>query len=274
MNQPQNPVPPRGTRPQLFNAPAATSATSANAKRHADFGPSILSTIDGGQARFASQRDYLSLKRVLLMGVLALMALAIYLGVMFSESRTATAPEAVAVHAVAAAPVAVKAAEVAPSAPRTTELAQGAAAIETVAPPEVPASSPASNQPAGVATSMNNIQLALDRSEPAPIKQEKAVAKGVQPARKSPVAHVSKPADKRVARGADSDAELLAAMLPHLKRLPPAPSSPAYEKRCGQLTGDAAVDCRAKFCKGREGADAACPAALDADAGATSRTPR
>ena len=147
--------------------------------------------------------------------------------------------------------------------------------IETVAPPEVPASSPASNQPAGVATSMNNIQLALDGSEPATVKQEKAVAKGAQPVRKSTVAsNVSKPADKRSARVADSDAELLAAMLPHLKRIPPAPSSPAYEKRCGQLIGDAAVDCRAKFCKGREGADAACPAALDADAAATSRTGR
>ena len=276
MNQPQNPVPPRGTRPQLFNAPAAASATSANAKRPADFGPSILATIDGGQARFASQRDYLPLKRVLLMGALALLALAIYLGMMFNGSRTTTAAEVVAVHAVPpAAPVAVKVAEVAPSAPRTMELAQGAAAIETVAPAEVPASSPASNQPAGVATSMNNIQLALDGSEPATVKQEKAVAKGAQPVRKSTVAsNVSKPADKRSARVADSDAELLAAMLPHLKRIPPAPSSPAYEKRCGQLIGDAAVDCRAKFCKGREGADAACPAALDADAAATSRTGR
>ena len=275
MNQPQNPVPPRGTRPQLFNAPAAASATSANAKRPADFGPSILATIDGGQARFASQRDSLSLTRVLLMGARALLALAIYLGMMFNGSRATTAPEVVAVQAVPAAPVAVKVAEAAPSAAHTAELAQGAAAIETVALPEVPASSPASNQPAGVATSMNNIQLALDGSEPATVKQEKAVAKGAQPVRKSTVAsNVSKPADKRSARVADSDAELLAAMLPHLKRIPPAPSSPAYEKRCGQLIGDAAVDCRAKFCKGREGADAACPAALDADAAATSRVGR
>jgi hypothetical protein len=259
MNQPQNPVPPSGNRPQLFSAPAATSA---NANKHADVGPSILSTIDGGQARSASQRDHLSVKRVLLMGALALLALAIFAGVKFYGSSSTPPSELIAVHATPVAPVAAKAAEAAPSAPRTAELAQGAAAIETVAPQvlqEVPAPSPSSNLAASAAPDMSKDQLVPNRPEAAPV-----AAKAVQqPVRKSPTApSVAKPASKRVA---DSDAELLAAMLPHLKRTAALSSSPAYEKRCGQLTGDAAVNCRSKFCKGREGADPACPAALESD---------
>lgn len=65
------------------------------------------------------------------------------------------------------------------------------------------------------------------------------------------------------ARGTpDSDAELLAAMLPHLQRLsaaPAPPTSPAYNKRCGTQKGKAADACRVKFCNGRQGSDAACP---------------
>jgi len=256
MNQPQNPVPPRGVRPQLFNAPASTTA---NAKRHADFGPSILATIDGGQARFASSRDRLPARRALLIGALALMAAAAYLGVKLNGSRNAAAPEAVVVQAVSTAPR-VKAIDAAPSSPQMA-MAQGAAAIETVTPVVVaPASAPADGQPGNVAASLSNIQQALDRSEPAAAKKDVVVSKDVQAVRRAqPAATAARPSTRRAAP--DDDADLLAAMLPHLKRSAVAPTSPAYEKRCGQLAAEAAADCRAKFCNGRQGADAACPAA-------------
>jgi hypothetical protein len=56
--------------------------------------------------------------------------------------------------------------------------------------------------------------------------------------------------------GAESDAALLAAVLPHFHR---EPTSPAFEQRCGPLSGSAAASCRKRFCSGRQGADAACP---------------
>jgi len=232
----------------LFNAPASAAAT---AKRHADFGPSILATIDGGQARFARPRDRLPGKGLLIVGALALMVAAGYLGVKFSGSRAA--PEA----AVPAAPV-LRAVEAAPSASQPQSvIAQGAAAIETVAPAVVPASASAASQPSTAATSLNNIQLALDRSEPVQAKKEVVTSKEAQtPRRAPPTVNVKSSAKPAV----DDDADLLAAMLPHLKRGAVAPTSPAYEKRCRQLTGEAAADCRAKFCSGKQGADAACPA--------------
>lgn len=257
MTQPPNPVPPRGNRPQLFSEPTAKAKPSARARGHADFGPSILATIDGGQARIASSRDRVPAKRVLLMSVLALVVAAGYVGAKFYASRATSAPEAVVVRA----PVVVKAVEPAASVVPMV-VAQGAAAIETVTQPVVPASAPVKAEPNNVVASLNNIQLALDRSEPAPLKKEKpaikeapAVTRGA-PTTAPPV--TNKPATRGMS-APDNDAELLAAMLPHLKRKQTAPTSPAYEKRCGQLTGDAAADCRAKFCNGRLGTDAACP---------------
>lgn len=251
MNQPQNPVPPRGARPQLFSPPASTTA---NAKRHADFGPSILATIDGGHARFAASRGRSRAKRLLLIGALVLMAAAAYLGVKFSGSRATPASELVVV----AAPV-MKAVEVAPPASQAL-VAQGAAAIETVPPVAAPASAAAASQPSNVAASLNNIQLALDRAEPVPSRKEATATKDNPPVRRVPQPAVSatKPPTKPAL---DDDADLLAAMLPHLKRSP-TPTSPAYEKRCGQLAGDAAAECRAKFCGGKQGVDAACPPAV------------
>ncbi len=271
MNQPQNPVPPRGARPQLFKEPSVKPAVS-RAKHHADFGPSILATIDGKQARFATPRDHISAKRVMLMGVLALVIAAAYVGVKFNASRQAAVPEAaptpaLPVAAAPATPVVASAAEAAASAPSTT-VAQGGAAIETVAQPVVSASAQAAGSAPNVATSLNNIQLALNISEPASAKKDSKVAgkeplsyRGAAPASPGPAKPVTKaaPAPDTVA-----DADLLAAMLPHLKRNAPAPTSPDYEKRCGKMTGDAAVDCRAKFCNGRQGADAACPVAAPA----------
>lgn len=267
MNQPPNPVPPRGTRPQLFNAP---SSTSANAKRHADFGPSILATIDGGQSRFATPRDRRAATRVLLIGALALMAVAAYVGVRFSGSRAAPpVPEVVAVQALPpAAPVPLKVAESAASAAQPAA-ALGAAAIETVIPTAVPASAAVAGSAPSVATSLDNIQLALARSEPAsPAKKEvagKVASKDVVKQRgAAPSNPVADRPSTRAGTAPDTDADLLAAMLPHLKRRTGAPTSPAYEKRCGQLSGDAALDCRAKFCNGRQGVDEACPAAAPA----------
>ncbi|MEO8153482.1 MAG: hypothetical protein ABI605_10465 [Rhizobacter sp.] len=256
MNQPPNPVPPRGTRPQLFNAPASKTAAGADAKRHADFGPGILATIDGGQARFSTPRDRSLAKRVLLMGALVLVAAAGYVAVKFNAARPATAPDAVVAHA-AVAPTVAKPVEPVASAPQ--DVAQGAAAIETVTPVAILGRA-SLNAPPNVAASLSNIKLALDRAEP--VKQEKAVSKEVHAARATQATpSMSKPAT-RAGAAPDDDAELLAAMLPHLKRTsgaPISPTSPTYEKRCGQLAGDAAVDCRARFCSGREGADAACP---------------
>ncbi len=275
MNQPQNPVPPRGARPQLFKEPSAKPAGS-RAKGHADFGPSILATIDGKQARFATSRDRISAKRVMLMGVLALVIAAAYVGVKFNASRQAAVPEAappqaLPVAAAPATPVVEKAAEAAASAPLTT-VAQGAAAIETVAQPNVSAPAQAAGSEPNVATRLTNIELALNISEPAPAKKDSKVVgkeplsyRGAAPASASASPGPAKPVTKAApAPDTVADADLLAAMLPHLKRNAPAPTSPDYEKRCGKMTGDAAVDCRAKFCNGRQGADAACPVAAPA----------
>jgi len=269
MNQPQNPVPPRGARPQLFKEPSAKSAASRS-KHHADFGPSILATIDGKQARFATPRDHISAKRVMLMGVVALVIAAAYVGVKFNASRQAAAPDAAPVVSAlpVAAPVVMKVTEVAASAPLAT-VAQGAAAIETVAPPAVTASAPGASSAPDVAASLNNIQLALNISEPAPAKREVKAAGKEPSVTYRGVAPVSTNTNKATSKSAPApdtaaDADLLAAMLPHLKRNTAAPTSPDYEKRCGKMTGDAALDCRAKFCNGRLGVDAACPVAAGA----------
>lgn len=267
MNQPQNPVPPRGARPQLFKEPSAKPAASRS-KHHADFGPSILATIDGKQARFATPRDHISAKRVMLMGMVALVIAAAYVGVKFNASRQAAVPDAAPVVSAlpVEAPVVMKVTEVAASA-SSVAVAQGAAAIETVASPVVPASAPTASSAPNVAASLNNIQLALNISEPAPAKKDIKVVAGKEPSvtyRGAPPAspNTNKPVSKAApAPDTTADADLLAAMLPHLKRSTPAPTSTDYEKRCGKMTGDAAVDCRAKFCNGRQGVDAACPVA-------------
>lgn len=192
-------------------------------------------------------------KGLLIVGALALMGAAAYLGVKFSVPRAA--PEA----AVAAAPVPVlKAVEAAPPASQAV-VAQEAAAIETVVAAAAPAPASAASQPGTVAASLNNIQLALDRSEPAQSKKEAVTSKDAQTPRRAPPTANAKPSTKKPTL--DDDADLLAAMLPHLKRSAVSPTSPAYEKRCGQLAGEAAADCRAKFCSEKQGADAACPAA-------------
>ena len=268
MTQPQNPVPPRGARPQLFKEPSAKPSTS-RAKHHADFGPSILATIDGKQARFATPRDHLSAKRVMLMGVVALVIAAVYMGVKFNASRQvavqeAAAPQSLPVAAAPTTPVVEKAAEAAASAPLAT-VAQGAAAIETVAQTVAPVSAQTASSAPNVAASLNNIQLALNISEPAPARKESRPAakespvvtyRGAAPAAPSTAKPVTKAAPTL---DTVADADLLAAMLPHLKRNAAAPTSPDYEKRCGKMTGDAALDCRSKFCNGRQGEDAACP---------------
>jgi len=270
MNQPQNPVPPRGARPQLFKEPSAKPSTS-RAKHHADFGPSILATIDGKQARFATPRDHISAKRVMLMGVVALVIAAAYVGVKFNASRQAVVPDVAPVVSAlpVEAPLVMKVTDAAASAASVT-VAQGAAAIETVAQPVVPASAQAASSAPNVATSLNNIQLALNISEPAPAKRDVKAA-GKEPSvtyrGAAPVStNTNKPAANKAAPAPDTaaDADLLAAMLPHLKRNTPAPTSPDYEKRCGKMSGDAVLDCRAKFCNGRQGVDAACPGAAGA----------
>lgn len=274
MTQPEKPALSRGTRPQLFKEAASPRPRS---NRQPDFGPSILATIDGGQPRHSASRDRVSIRRVLFMAAVALTAVALYLGVKLTGSRSSAAPSPVvaAVQMPAPAPVVVaKAIEppvmLEPPAGQASA-AQGAASIENVPPPVQPASSAASVLPASEPARADMIRQALDRSEPEPTVPPKSTNPPERPqatrvATRGTAAAPASPKPK-AKPSSDNDAELLAAMLPHLKRNTGSPTSPAYDKRCGQLVGEAEVDCRAKFCNGREGADAACPVPVQAGEG-------
>lgn len=266
MTQPEKPDSSRGTRPQLFGAPTERKS------RQPDFGPSILATIDSVPRRDRRSSDALSLKRVLVMAAVALAATGVYFGLKLSAPKPSAMP-----HASVAQPNDVVPASALPEKPAETALsstapavltaapegASGAAAIETVAAlPRVVAASAADSAP-NVAASMSNIQQVLARSHDGDVSnaEQGPARKAPSKPKESPSARVASPTAKAVAKsGKDSDADLLAAMLPHIKRSAPLPTSPAYDKRCGPLGGDAASDCRAKFCAGREGVDAACPA--------------
>lgn len=271
MTQPDKPVPARGARPQLFGEPSASKASKS---RHPDFGPSILATIDGTPRRDPRVRDATPLKRVLWMSLLAIGVVVVYFAVKFGmlpEASSLPAATPTAVAAQTPAPEVKVVEPVAPAAPAASAAASatgGAASIENVAMPAVAAASAASaaTPSPNVAASLNNIQQVLSRAE-APEPRKAAAAKPVAPkdtpaAKDATMATRSAPPPKPSAKAANDDAELLAAMLPHLKRGGPSPTSPAYEKRCGQLAGDAAVECRVKFCNGREGVDAACPSVV------------
>ncbi|HEY0817932.1 MAG TPA: hypothetical protein VGD46_04085 [Rhizobacter sp.] len=274
MTQPDKPVSARGARPQLFGDPGPGKPGSP---RQPDFGPSILATIDGTPPRRDTRsRDATPLKRVLWMSAMALGVVAVYFAVKFGmlpgETSSSDAPMA---SAPAPVPV-VKAVEPASPAEPVRSVAhaasEGAASIENVA---VVSAAPASSvettmPPANVTASLNSIEQALARAEPSePRKPAKPTTSKEKPApaKAPPVAatrgvDVPSPAPKPAGKSVNDDADLLAAMLPHLKRRGVAPTSPAYERRCGHLTGDAAADCRVKFCNGREGVDAACPSAV------------
>lgn len=276
MTQPDKPVPARGARPQLFGEPP--TATSGKSHRP-DFGPSILATIDGTPRRDSRARDATPLKRVLWMSLLALGVVAVYFAVKLGMLPSASSsPAQPVVAAQAPAPV-LKAAEpvatAAPAVPAASAASAsgGAASIETVAAPVVAAASsaePPTSAASNVAASLNNIQQVLARADapeprktakPAAAKEPHATPPSVNK-EASVATRGASPSAKPTAKSANDDAELIAAMLPHLKRRGNAPTSPGYEKRCGQLEGDAAVDCRVKFCNGREGVDAACPSAV------------
>jgi hypothetical protein len=261
----------------LFGEP---SASQPGKSRQPDFGPSILATIDGTPRRDAHARDATPLKRVLWMSLLAVGLVAVYFAVklgMLPSASSSSPAQAVAV-AQAPAPV-VKAGEPLAAAVPVAQVASaasasdGAASIETVTTPVVVAAASAdAATPAAsnVATSLNNIQQVLASAD---AREPRKAAKPVAPKDPAVTAPLSTkdmtmatrgaaPAPKPTTKSANDDAELIAAMLPHLKRRGTAPTSPGYEKRCGHLDGDAAVDCRVKFCNGREGVDAACPSAV------------
>lgn len=287
MTQPDQPVPAKGQRPQLFGDPGPHKPSSK--PRHPDFGPSILATIDGTPRRDSRTRDATPLKRVMWMSVLALGVVALYFAVKFGMMPTGSSSSSVP--ALAAAPAAasasalvVKVTEPVAMAPVVAQAASaasagdGAASIENVvvASTPAPAASADAVTPArNVAASLNNVEQALARSDiPDPRKatkpeapKERGAANQDGPAAKKEVVATARtaapaPAPKPASKSANDDTELLAAMLPHLKRRASAPTSPAFEQRCGQLSGDALVECRVKFCNGREGVDAACPAAV------------
>lgn len=276
MTQPDKPVPARGARPQLFGEP---SASQPGKSRQPDFGPSILATIDGAPRRDSRARDATPLKRVLWMSLLALGVVVVYFAVKLGmlPSASSSQPAQAVVVAQAPAPVfktveplavAVPVAQVASAA----SAADGAASIETVATPVLVAASADAATPAAsnVAASLNNIQQVLASADaPEPRKaakpatpKEPAVTARPSTTDTTVAMRGAAPAPKPTTKSANDDAELIAAMLPHLKRRGTAPTSPGYEKRCGHLNGDAAVDCRVKFCNGREGVDAACPSAV------------
>ncbi|MBL0730540.1 hypothetical protein [Piscinibacter sp. HJYY11] len=287
MTQPDKPVPAKGTRPQLFGDPGPHKPSSK--PRHPDFGPSILATIDGSPRRDTRTRDGAPLTRVLWMSVLALGVVAVYFAVKFGLLPTGSSSSEAPV--LAAAPVAVPAsaqvmkvsdpvglAALAGAAASAASANDGAASIENVAvaiaaAPAASAGTSASSP--NVAASLNNVQQALaraDGSEPRTTAKpeapkERRVVTESAPAAKKEVTAAARPVPPAPTptstnKSANDDAELLAAMLPHLKRKGSAPTSPAFEKRCGQLSDDALVECRVKFCNGREGVDPACPSAV------------
>lgn len=245
MTQPDKPAA-RGARPQLFGTPAASRP---RASRQPDFGPSILATIDGGAPRSSGGRDGVSVRTVLLMSLAALGLVAVYFGVKFMVAPGGTSDHTPPVLQVA------KVAEVKPvAAPEPTAPASGAAAIENVATPPSVLASAAASAPV-VADAASPIQRILETPPaPAATKSTERVAYRAPSERAAP----SKPAAAPKATN-DRDTDLLAAMLPHLKRRDLGQTSPAHEKRCGQLAGNAAEECRTRFCNGREGSDAACP---------------
>ncbi len=121
----------------------------------------------------------------------------------------------------------------------TAPIAERQPSVRATSAPARPATSRAT--PSKAASTKRPQALAKAQAKPDP-KRESARQKGT--------ASPASPA-------ADGDAELLAAMLPHLQRLS-GPTSPAHARRCGTLKDKAAEDCLARFCNGREGADAAC----------------
>lgn len=276
MTQPDKPVPARGARPQLFGEPSASRSSKS---RQPDFGPSILATIDSHPRRDTRSSSATPLKRVLWMSGVALVVVLVYfavkLGVMPS-APSVPAASVVAVQTPAPEPI-VKPVEPAAVAPPPVAAAasasDGAATIENVAAAPAASAPEAATAKPNVAASLSNIQQVLARPDtteppkagrPVVPKEPVAVAKADAVAKEDAAsARAASPASKTPTKAAnDGDADLLAAMLPHLKRRGTTPTSPAYEKRCGQLTGDAAVECRVKFCSGREGVDAACPSAV------------
>jgi hypothetical protein len=287
MNQTSNSASSRGDRPQLFRTPTA-------ADRHIDFGPSILATIDGGASRSSAPASRFPRRGLLWLAGLALLLAVAYavasirgvplsadsLYAMFSKPKASA-------ELVPAAKVAVKPASPAASAIASASgVEQGAASIETVALPvplaAVAASAPfavlASAEPAASAVAggpegeANSSAMKAEAVKPIPAKSAPVEASphrhAIKKKEETHVAKVRSSAKPAVAKPSaapaqDNDAELLAAMLPHLhsqRQAVAAPTSPAYEKRCGLLSGEAASACRLKFCNGREGTDAACPA--------------
>src|SRR5882724_70076 len=238
MNQTSNSASSRGDRPQLFGAARA-------ADQHIDFGPSILSTIDGGESRSSAPRSRFARKSVLWLGGVALLLAVVYA----LASTDGVAASAQSIYALFQKPAA--AAEPKPAV-RTVSVSapihplavadiasasgvhEGAAAIETVVQPAMaspsvsnsPVATPAVANVAGVAkaagvagapietagaASAVPALLAVVPSVPRhpPVQNEVREAK----ARAEPRAATSK---QTTVPSPDNDAELLAAMLPHL----------------------------------------------------------
>jgi hypothetical protein len=268
MTQPDNPVPARGARPQLFGE------AKAGKSRQPDFGPSILATIDGKPRREAKQRDGVSLKRVLWMSALALGVVLVYFAVKLGMMPgPAAAPSALAMQAPAEKPVEPVVLTAVPVATASAIAATtGAASIENVAAPPAPVAALAASSvepaSANVATSLSNIQEVLAKAEtkPEPLPKAdradrpvapKAAVVAKQTVAERPVNPSSKTANRKA--GPDGDTDLIAAMLPHIKDRNTSPISPTFEKRCGHLVAEAKQECRNRFCAGRAGLDAACP---------------
>ncbi len=272
MNQPDSPTP-RSTRPQLFSAPNF----DPESLRQPDERTGILATIDcergrngGGDGKASRQATWWVLgSMVLLLGAAGMAWVH-----QVESSRGALREQTV----VASAPLSVAGLP----ADGSASAAAGAAVIETVshdAPPLLRASFPyaASNLSAAL-SKPDSPQSATDQSDPVVATDEGAAITKPQEAAK-PGDHTIRTASARAmqvkatprsqpvvtgrkASSQDTDAELLAAMLPHLRRtkgVVDGPTSPAHQRRCGHVADAAVAACRVRFCNGRGGQDGACP---------------
>jgi hypothetical protein len=166
--------------------------------------------------------------------------------------------------AVAPPPVLAVAPEASPGPAGVTPAAAAAAAPPQAAPAATAHTKPRPTRAERLASQRAARQEAQAKKEKEARRARLAAAKQAA----KPVQTAKKPAGKP-GPTAENDTALLAAVLPHFQRHSNHPGSSAYDQRCGKLSGAEAESCRVRFCNGRQGTDAACPAnpAPDAESG-------
>ena len=279
MNSKTNSDTPARTKPQLFGSQTARP----------DFENSILASIDGGThqpAAISTRSRWFAILGI--WGAAAAVGLGTWYVLADRQESTAVAQAvptsnapAIAARMPAALPTAaVQAASVQAQAASTMASAggEGGAAIETVRAVGASAASPFAVLAAAPTVATPSMSLAASSAVSAPASAASTGAqKTAQASKKQASAKQSKAAARKAeaqqvsakkrsaspsATPVDSDAELLAAMLPHVPRsaaVKAPPSSPAFERRCGHLQPHDVDACRLTYCASRQGQDAACP---------------